>query len=286
MNKNFIVAFIALMLGVSLQSSVNAANSQNPNGKISQNRVVFQELDGSPSSIGYNLSTIVIDNGTLSTANIANGGIAIRTGAPIGGSSLNGTNGSILFINPGQTIAQDNSNFYFDNTNNRLGLGTTSPTATLNVEGSVIVNDASANDFDVRIETATYPNTLFIDGSSDMVGHRYTTPYALMTHNGGVAYPGVITYSSATSTVGCDDAPVAVFNTASNSVMADLPAVATCKGKILHFVRSSASNTLTMNGNAAEQVNGANTQTVVGIYNGATLFNNGTAWFMLRYSEI
>jgi hypothetical protein len=36
------------------------------------------------------------------------------------------TSGSVLFSN-GTTIAQKNANFFWDNTNNRLGLGTTSP---------------------------------------------------------------------------------------------------------------------------------------------------------------
>ena len=40
------------------------------------------------------------------------------------------TNGSVLFSN-GTTIAQDNSNFFWDDTNNRLGIGTASPTGRL-----------------------------------------------------------------------------------------------------------------------------------------------------------
>ena len=42
------------------------------------------------------------------------------------------TSGSVLFSN-GTTIAQKNSNFFWDNTNNRLGLGTTSPANTFDV---------------------------------------------------------------------------------------------------------------------------------------------------------
>jgi hypothetical protein len=40
------------------------------------------------------------------------------------------TSGSVLFSN-GTTIAQDNSNFFWDDTNNRLGIGTASPTGRL-----------------------------------------------------------------------------------------------------------------------------------------------------------
>jgi len=44
------------------------------------------------------------------------------------------TSGSVLFSN-GTTIAQDNANFFWDDTNNRLGIGTATPTRTLDVVG-------------------------------------------------------------------------------------------------------------------------------------------------------
>ena len=44
------------------------------------------------------------------------------------------TSGSVLFSN-GTTIAQDNSNFFWDDTNNRLGIGTNVPTLPLDVNG-------------------------------------------------------------------------------------------------------------------------------------------------------
>ncbi|MFY7886483.1 MAG: hypothetical protein ACOVOV_16740, partial [Dolichospermum sp.] len=45
------------------------------------------------------------------------------------------TNGSVLFSN-GSTISQNNSNFFWDNTNSRLGLGTNSPNRTLTVNST------------------------------------------------------------------------------------------------------------------------------------------------------
>ena len=44
------------------------------------------------------------------------------------------TSGSVLFSN-GTTIAQKNSNFFWDNTNNRLGIGTNAPTVGLETKG-------------------------------------------------------------------------------------------------------------------------------------------------------
>jgi hypothetical protein len=46
------------------------------------------------------------------------------------------TSGSVIFSN-GQTFDQDNANFFFDNTNNRLGIGTNSPAYTGDFNGTV-----------------------------------------------------------------------------------------------------------------------------------------------------
>ncbi len=56
------------------------------------------------------------------------------------------TNGSVPFIFNG-IFSQDNSNLFWDNTNKRLGIGTTSPTSTLEVSGNAKVTSlTSTND--------------------------------------------------------------------------------------------------------------------------------------------
>ena len=52
------------------------------------------------------------------------------------------TSGSVLFSN-GTTIAQDNTNFFWDNTNKRLGIGTASPAYALDVLGGFRVGSAT-----------------------------------------------------------------------------------------------------------------------------------------------
>ncbi len=64
------------------------------------------------------------------------------SGMSIGGTVTSATAGSVLFANAGPVLAQDNANFYWDDTNNRLGLGTASPAAWLEVEDAANSNSA------------------------------------------------------------------------------------------------------------------------------------------------
>jgi len=57
------------------------------------------------------------------------------------------TSGSVLFSN-GTTIAQDNANFFWDDTNNRLGIGTASPSTSLDVNGIIRTPQLSFGGFD------------------------------------------------------------------------------------------------------------------------------------------
>ena len=64
-------------------------------------------------------------------------GLNTTSSPTFSGVTLSGlTNGSILFSTSSGVVSQDNSNFFWDDTNNRLGLGTSSPTANLDVWGS------------------------------------------------------------------------------------------------------------------------------------------------------
>ncbi len=85
---------------------------------------------GSAGSIAYSTGSAYAFSavGTSGQALISGG-----TGAP---TFFAPTAGSILFAGTGGILQQDNASFFFDDTNNRLGLGTTSPLATLNILGS------------------------------------------------------------------------------------------------------------------------------------------------------
>lgn len=54
----------------------------------------------------------------------------------IGNAVGGGTPGSVLFVGAGAVLAQDNANFFFDNANNRLGIGNNAPIFPLDVTGN------------------------------------------------------------------------------------------------------------------------------------------------------
>jgi hypothetical protein len=60
-------------------------------------------------------------------------GPILGTAAPV----FTGTPGSVIFIGPTNGLAQDNSNFFWDDTNKRLGIGTARPSYTLYVNGGI-----------------------------------------------------------------------------------------------------------------------------------------------------
>jgi hypothetical protein len=64
------------------------------------------------------------------------------------------TAGSVPFAGAGGAITQDNANFFFDDTNNRLGLGNAAPARTLDVAGNAIVHGP----FKLQDATATKAN--------------------------------------------------------------------------------------------------------------------------------
>jgi hypothetical protein len=71
---------------------------------------------------------------TLNIPQYSGGGMAI------GGSITSATAGSVLFAGASGVLAQDNANFFWDDTNNRLGIGTATPSYGLHIIGTTAVN--------------------------------------------------------------------------------------------------------------------------------------------------
>jgi hypothetical protein len=111
------------------------------------------------SLIRYGLFLSVLCLALKANANLSNGGGGSGSSA-IGGTVTSGTEGSVLVLGPGGVLAQDNSKFFYDLTNDLLGLGTASPTGNLEINDSsgasmlLVAPDASVDSY-IAISTFT-----------------------------------------------------------------------------------------------------------------------------------
>ena len=100
------------------------------------------------------------------------------------------TTGSVLFFN-GTDIAQDNANLFWDDTNNRLGIGTTSPNFLLDVSGSVNATTLSGSVFKGGTFSGSTIWGTTVSGSAIRTIEDHTI-------SGSSAVVGIITHTSPT----------------------------------------------------------------------------------------
>ncbi|MCX8050761.1 MAG: hypothetical protein N3B17_02565, partial [Chlorobi bacterium] len=81
------------------------------------------------------------------------------------------TPGSVLFIGTGGALSQNNANFFWDNTNVRLGIGTNTPSANLHVVGNATVttNTSIGGNLSVAGNANINGNTTLGDATTDNV---------------------------------------------------------------------------------------------------------------------
>ena len=88
------------------------------------------------------------------------------------------TTGSVIFAGTSGILSQDNTNFFWDNTNKRFGIGTSSPQNFLDVEGGVAIGATYSG-------TNTAPtNGLIIEGNT---GIGTESPNTSLDVNGGIS---------------------------------------------------------------------------------------------------
>lgn len=124
----------------------------------------------------------------LSSPKLGSGGVVVKPGT-IGVPVISGTAGSALFIDANGNLGEDNTNFYWDNSNNRLGIADNTPTYTFDVTGNVRVT--SYLDVSHFIATSTTATSTFaggitvdtsdfvIDPDANKIGIGTTTPLSI-----------------------------------------------------------------------------------------------------------
>jgi len=87
-------------------------------------------------TLGGTLSGVNLTSQVTGVLPVANGGT---------GTSTSFTTGSIVFAGASGIYSQDNTNLFWDDTNNRLGVGTPTPGATIDVAGNIRMSAGSPN---------------------------------------------------------------------------------------------------------------------------------------------
>ena len=119
------------------------------------------------------------------------------------------TSGSVIFSTGGSALEDDNANFFWDNTNKRLGIGTSSPAHNLHLVGNFALGDTTTGDTDAIIYfgddgDVTAESFMWNDGDSkfeltddiEVDGDIYTTSW---TAYGGTST--IVGWTSNTSTL-------------------------------------------------------------------------------------
>jgi len=140
--------FAANGTGTSVGLNVGAGKTLAIAGNVSANGATI-----SPTELSYldtvssNIQTqLNAKEPTITTLGVAKGGTGTATAF---------TAGSVVFAGASGVYTQDNANLFWDNANNRLGIGTASPTAPLTVSaGSVMSRFQTGSATDGRIEFA------------------------------------------------------------------------------------------------------------------------------------
>lgn len=127
----------------------------------------------------------------------AGGGFGLKiadndTAVAIGGNVSGGTPGSVLFVGAGSVLAQDNTNFFWDDTNNRLGLGTNTPDTMLDILNPTTTNAIRITQTGVIAPSRSVGGALLVSNGTTNTGNA-----AVFYSNVGITSAGRIVHITA-----------------------------------------------------------------------------------------
>jgi hypothetical protein len=152
----------------------------------------------SPASTGrirYNSGTQTFQvslNGAAYVDIATGAGFTLDIGDAIGSSTV----GSALFVGAGNVLQQDNANFFWDNTNKRLGIGTATPAFPLDVKGLL---GNTAGKFGDQYPIALVSGTNFVVWSSVGFSSYYNGGWRFADMTAGT-YGAYMTFDNSAAT--------------------------------------------------------------------------------------
>ena len=175
------------------------------------------------------------------------------------------TNGSVLFSN-GTTLEQDNANLFWDNTNNRLGVGTSSPQQRLHINGSLLAGSSNTSGlfFNIANDSLSISNyRIVVKNAAALLFGNNNSSLSLLTNSLTRLY--------------IDNSGNIAIGATTAGARLDVRAQGALSTDIALRVRDSGdtTNLLSVTGNGRTTIIGGNGD---GVNNGVLVVQNTTAW--------
>ena len=163
-----------------------------------------------------------------------------------------------------------------------IGIGTTSPTVTLDVDGDAIFNESGNTGIDFRIESDANTHQFYVDGTNNEIGVNTSTPTSTLDINGSIGYK-VTTITSATTLDNTHN--IVLSNTGPYTVT--LPAAASNTGRVYSIKNiDSDCDDITIDGNSTETIDGSATYVLDSYNNVVRIISDGSNWFIINENTV
>lgn len=129
-----------------------------------------------------------------------------------------------------------------------------------------------------QVSDANLANSIVFRDSSGNVAVGALTANTVITKALNRTVTAISTAYTATAADG-----VIIESGSSGSVTVTLPPASTSNGMMLTVMRTSASNSVVVDGNASETINGAATKTITTQYGCVHIYCDGTQWLMFGH---